>query len=84
MLSNVAYAIWKIILNSLKYVQCLNITPMEKTWLMVQMEYSPNGKGIWPQGNIVSWFIAPMEKAWFYKRLFFDVVIVMVKEKKTV
>ena len=55
---------------------------MEKTWLMVQMEYSPNGKGIWPQGNIVSWFIAPMEKAWFYKRLFFEVVIVMARDKK--
>ena len=55
---------------------------MEKTWLMVQMEYSPNGKGIWPQGNIVSWFIAPMEKAWFYKRLFFELVIVMARDKK--
>ena len=57
---------------------------MEKTWLMVQMEYSPNGKGIWPEGNIVSWFIAPMEKAWFYKRLFFEVVIVMARDKNTV
>ena len=39
-------------------------------------------KALWTQGNIVSWFIAPMEKAWFYKRLFFEVVIVMVKDKK--
>ena len=28
------------------------------------------------------WFTAPMEKAWFYERWFFDVVIVMVKDKK--
>ena len=43
---------------------------------------SPIEKALWPQENVISWFIAPMEKAWFYKRLFFDVVIVMVKEKK--
>ena len=62
-------------------------------------KHSPNGKGMiygpngiqpkWkrhygPQENVASWFIGPMEKAWFYKRLFFEVVIVMVKEKKTV
>ena len=39
-------------------------------------------KALWPQENVTSWFIAPMEKARFYKRLFFEVVIVMVKEKK--
>ena len=39
-------------------------------------------KALWPQENVTSWFIAPTEKAWFYKRLFFEVVIVMVKEKK--
>ena len=42
---------------------------MEKAWIRSQ----------W---NILSWFIAPMEKAWFYDRLFFKVVIVMVKYKK--
>ena len=40
---------------------------------MVPMEY-------------ISWFIAPTEKAWFYKRLFIKVVMVkgknvMVKDK---
>ena len=45
--------IWKIILKSLNYVQCLNI--------------------------------ASMEKAWFCKRLFFEVVIVMlVSERSTI
>ena len=34
-----------------------------------------------------SWFIAPIEKAWFYERLFIEVVMVkdknaMVKDKK--
>ena len=50
---------------------------MKKVWFMVPME-----KTLWPQLNIPSWFIAPIEKAWFYERLFFEVVIVMVKDKK--
>ena len=29
-----------------------------------------------------SWFTAPMEKAWFHVRLFFEEIIVMVKDKK--
>ena len=40
-------------------------------------------KVLWAQWNIASWYIAAMEKAWFYKTLFFEVVIVMVKDKKT-
>ena len=60
--------IWKIILKRLNYVQCLNIAPMEKA--------------LWPQRNITLWVIAPMQKAWFYKRLFFEVAIAMVKDKK--
>ena len=39
-------------------------------------------KTLWPQLNIPSWLIAPMEKAWFYERLIFEVVIIMVKDKK--
>ena len=35
------------------------------------------------QWNIPSWSIAPMEKAWFYKRLFFEMVMVTVKDIKT-
>ena len=51
--------------------KCLNIVPMEKAWFK-------------PQWNIPSWFIALMEKAWFYKTLFFDMVIVMVKDIKDI
>ena len=29
-----------------------------------------------------SWFIAPMEKPWFYERLFFKEIIGMVKDEK--
>ena len=29
-----------------------------------------------------TWFIAPVEKTWFCEKLFFEVVIVMVKDKK--
>ena len=36
-----------------------------------------------PQWNIPPWFIPPMEKTWFYERLFFEVVIAMVKAKKS-
>ena len=37
-----------------------------------------------PQWKIPSWFTAPMEKAqWLYKKLFFEVVIVMAKDNKT-
>ena len=29
-----------------------------------------------------AWFITPTEKAWFYVRLFFELIIAMVKDKK--
>ena len=63
------YEKWKTMLSNLNYVQCLNIAPVEKAWFR-------------PQWNIPSLFIALIEKAWFYERLFFEVVIVMVKAKK--
>ena len=68
--------VWKTVLRDLNYVKCSNIAPMKKAWFMAPMEKA------WPQLNMPSWFIAPMEKAWFYERLFFEVVIVMVKDKK--
>ena len=77
LLPNIAFAIWKTRLRNLHYVQCLNIAPMEKAWFMALME-----KELWPQWNIPSYFIAPMEKVWFSEILFFQVVIVMVKDKK--
>ena len=49
---------------------------------MAQMEYKPNGKGIVAQKEYSLVVYSPMEKAWFYKRLFFEVVIIMVKGKK--
>ena len=45
---------------------------MKKAWFLTTMEYSPNGKGI----------MTSMEKTWFYQRLSFEIVIVMVKDKK--
>ena len=50
---------------------------MEEAWFMAPME-----KELRPQWNVPSWFIVPMEKAWFYEILFFQAVIVMVKDKK--
>ena len=44
---------------------------MEKAWFMVQMD-----KELWTQWNIPSYFIASMEKTWFYE------IIVMVNDKK--
>ena len=50
---------------------------MEKAWFMALM-----GKALWPHWNIPSWFISPTEKAWLYETLFFQVVMLTVKEKK--
>ena len=50
------------------YKSLWNIAPMEKVLLF--------------QWSIFSWFVALMEKAWFYKRLFFEKVTVVVKDKK--
>ena len=44
---------------------------MEKAWFMAQMD-----KELWTQWNIPSYFIASMEKTWFYE------IIVMVNDKK--
>ena len=38
-------------------------------------------KALWRQWNIPPWFIASMNKAWFYERFSFEVVMVMVKDK---
>ena len=56
---------------------------MEKPWVMAPMEKTLMEKALWTQWNMFSWFIAPMDKAWFYGRLFFKEIIVMVKDKKT-
>ena len=47
-----------------------------------QWNIPPMEKALWSQWNIATWFIASVEKAWFYERLLFEVVIVMVKDKK--
>ena len=48
--------------------------------LWPQWNIAPVEKAFWLQWNISSRFIAPIEKTWFYERLFFEVLIVMVKE----
>ena len=55
---------------------------MEKAWFMASMEYIPNGKGIIVPIEYTLTVIVPMEKAWFYEKLFSEVVMVMVKDKK--
>ena len=77
MLPNIVFAIWKISLRNLHYLQCLNIAPVEKALFMALME-----KELWPQWNMPSWFTVSVEKVWFYEILFFQVVILMVKNKK--
>ena len=39
-------------------------------------------KELWSQWNIPLWFIASVAKLWFYEILFFQVTILMVKDKK--
>ena len=42
------------------------------------MQYGKQCKG----DKYVQFFIAPREEEWFYERLFFEVVIVRVKDEK--
>ena len=77
MLPNIAYAMRKTILRNLNYAQCLNIALMKKAWFIAPME-----KALWCQWNITPWFIVPMEKARFYERFFFEILMVVVKDKK--
>ena len=39
-------------------------------------------KILWFQWNTLPWLIAPIEKTWFYEKLFLKVGMVMVKDKK--
>ena len=39
-------------------------------------------KSSWPQWNISQWFIAAMEKVWFHEKIFFEIVMVMVEDKR--
>ena len=48
------------------------------------MVYGTNGKGIMASMEYTLILYSPMEKVWFYEILFFQVVIVMVKDKKDV
>ena len=54
------YGKWKTMLRNSSYVPYLNIAAMEKPWFR-------------PQWSIALWFIAYMEKGWFYQRLFFEI-----------
>ena len=38
-------------------------------------------KTLWPLWSITPLFLAPMEEARFYEKLFFELVIVIVKDK---
>ena len=56
---------------------------MEKTWFMAPMDYSPNGKGIMVPMDYNPMVYNPNEKdKVYYERLFFEVVMIMVKKKK--
>ena len=72
----------KTILRNLNYVQCLNLAPMEKEWFLTSMEYSHNGKGTVAAMEHTPMIYSPVKKAWFYKKIFFEVVMAMVKDKR--
>ena len=46
------------------------------------MEYNPNGKGTTAPGRYNPLFLTPMEKSRFYEKSFFELVTVMIKDKK--
>ena len=70
--------------NTKKFRLCsmFKQAPMEKASFMAEWNITPMEKALWPKWSISWWFIAPMEKAWFYERLFLELVTVIVKDKK--
>ena len=62
------------------YLKSKHSPKWKRHGLWSQWNISPVEKALWLQWNITSMFIALMEKARFYERLFLEVVIVMVKE----
>ena len=81
MLPNIGYAIWKTVLRNLNYDQCLNIGQCEGHGFG-PVKYSPNEKDIMASMEYTLTVRAPVEKTLFFERLFFEVVIIIVKYKK--
>ena len=77
LLPNIAFAIWKTILRNLHYVQCLNIAPMQKAWLM-----APNGKRIMASMEYSLITYSPNGRGMVLWNIVFQVVTIMAKEKK--
>ena len=55
---------------------------MEKASCLAAMEYSPNEKGIAVPMEYTPMVYNLTEKAWFYERFFFEVAMVMVRDKR--
>ena len=71
-----------------KYIKCDTENNTLESKLYSIFKHSPNGKGIFitPMETQLQWkrHYGPNRKTSFYERLFLEVVIVMVKDKKTV
>ena len=55
---------------------------MKKAYFMVPMKYRPSGKGIMGPMEYNLKVYSPNEKGMVYERLFFEVVIVVIKDLK--
>ena len=68
--------------RNLNYVYCLNVASVEKVWFLVPLEHSHDGKGIMVPMKYIFMVYSPKDKDRFHKRFFFEVVMVMLKEKR--
>ena len=53
---------------------------MKKAYFMVPMKYRPSGKGIMAPMEYTLKVYSPNKKGMVYERLFFEVVIVVIKD----
>ena len=62
-----------------KYRICDTENSTQEFKLCSMFKRSHNRKGIMAPMEYTQWFIAPMEKAWFYERFFIEVVMIKYK-----
>ena len=53
----------------MNYVQCLNLSPEQKTWFLVSTEYSPNGKGILAPMKYTPMVYSPKRKGMVLRKI---------------
>ena len=55
----------------MNYVQCLNLSLVEKTWFLASVEYSPNGKSIMAPMKYTPMVCSPSGKSMVLRKILF-------------